>query len=249
MARRSWEREDDRAHFGPYDEGLQVVDVYTRPSKQCSDSKGLQVTLTHQPSPMVHDRPSTLYSDSEGLQWTPQPYLGKLADMAFVNEEKPNEGKEAVQMNPEYQSGMEPCVLDSERKAPVYVPTPNSRRVKVWILAAVIAIIITVCGVAIPVTISTSQDRSPVSNNSSTPSDLSTSGAFDRSGLATMNPENGENQIWVVWQDYTGAVALSRKTSGLWQSPQFLQLENVMNGTYLEAISYSASNVTHVRTR
>ena len=252
MARRSGEREGKTAHFGLYDEDLQVVDLHTRPSTQYSDAEGLQVAPSHQSCPgkfAVHDRPSTQYSDAEGLQLTPQPYLGKFTDTPLINKEERSEGKEAVQMDPEDQAGKEPYVRASGRKMPVYIPTRNNRRRRLWLIAVIIAIIIVVCAVVISVVLIKSGRHNTSSASSATTvstSDLSTSGAFNGSGLATMNPVNGKDQIWVVWQDYTGAVALSRMASGSWQSPQFLQLENVMNGTYLEAISYIASDVINV---
>ncbi|KAL9115561.1 MAG: hypothetical protein Q9187_007286, partial [Circinaria calcarea] len=81
----------------------------------------------------------------------------------------------------------------------------------------------------------------PTTSNAAIPSDseLSKSGAFRGTGMATMNPRNDADGIWLVYQDFTGDVRLvSYSLSGAWQSSESLGVKNVANASAMTATSY-----------
>ena len=73
------------------------------------------------------------------------------------------------------------------------------------------------------------------------PSTFSKSGAFNGTGMATMNPANGNDGTWLVYQDYTGDIRYTRYSlSGAWQSSQSLGIKDAANASSLAAVSYQA---------
>ena len=65
--------------------------------------------------------------------------------------------------------------------------------------------------------------------------------------MATMDPRNGADGTWLVYQDYTGDIKYTRYSlSGAWQGSQSLGIKDALNATSLGAISYYAPGTTLV---
>ena len=211
--------------------------------------------------------PSTYYDD--GLQAVPQTLetnqpLEADGLQAVPNEIDPStkpypeaagghEGKE-VTSDP-FQPGLEPYFRSTKT-----TPTPRRNRRRLWygLLAGAILLILIIIAVVVSVVVTRNNNNSTSSSQPSTPGTSpasangtstvggTTTGVWNRTGMAAITPQNGD-PIWLVSQRYTGEVQLSRlDSSGTWHAPQVLQLRNVMNGTSLEAISYVVANEAFV---
>lgn len=120
-------------------------------------------------------------------------------------------------------------------------------------MAALISIVLieVVIVVAVVVTQDHKNNAALVATPSSTPvpsspATTSARGALDVTGLATMDPFTATDAVWLVFQDATGDVKLSRLTTGSSRAPESLGLEDVMNGSYIDSISYRISNIVYV---
>lgn len=209
-----------------YDDGLQVLSPQTPRMNKPSEFDGLQA-VPNETDP--------------GQKPYPEVAVG-------------HEGKETT--NDPFQPGLEPYVRST---APPVAPKRSRRRLWYGLIAGlVILVLIIVVAVVVAVVVTRKKDGSaqtpapssspsPVNANGTNTGSGSTTGVWNGTGMAAMTPFINNDPVWLVSQRYTGEVQLSRlNSSGTWHDPQVLQLPNVMNGTFLEAISYIASNETFV---
>ncbi|MCJ1405830.1 hypothetical protein MMC11_009060 [Xylographa trunciseda] len=90
-------------------------------------------------------------------------------------------------------------------------------------------------------------ENNATNSNSSSPL-LSTYGAFNSSGLLTMDPSDGTDQLLLFWQHYNGDLIFSQLLNNAWQtsalgSGNILGVQGVANGTSLGGTSYVLNNV------
>ena len=89
-------------------------------------------------------------------------------------------------------------------------------------------------------------------NSNLTKQYLSGSGALNGTGIATLFPNNTVDDLWLVYQSYTGDIVYSAYSSGgAWQSGQSLGIHDAFNGTSLAAVTYNpvGSDRTTVRAK
>ena len=80
---------------------------------------------------------------------------------------------------------------------------------------------------------------------------LSTYGAFNGSGLMSMDPSDGTDQLLLFYQHFNGSLIFSQLLDNVWQtsalgSGNFLDVQNAANGTSLTGTSYLLNNVLTV---
>ena len=91
--------------------------------------------------------------------------------------------------------------------------------------------------------------QNPQTNH--TLSELSTTGAFNGTGLATLNPNNGADQLYLIFQHYSGEIRYSHLTdSNVWLNGIATPLvsSNVKNGTLIAATSYNPNGTANDNT-
>jgi len=204
-----------------YDEGLQVLDSQTERITQSLDHDGLQA-VPHEIDPSKKPYPEVAVG---------------------------HEGKEAT--SDPFQPGLEPYMRSTA--SPV-APKRSRRRLWYGLIAGLVILLLIIIAVVVPVEVTKNKENSsrtpapssspsPVNTNGTSTGIGSTTGVWNGTGMAAITPFVNNDPIWLVSQRYTGEVQLSRMdSSGTWHDPQVLQLPNVMNGTFLEAISYVVSN-------
>jgi hypothetical protein len=213
---------NDMTSFPNYDDGLQVEPPTTE-------------KLIHSPG-------------YEGLQHT-----------TYQKSELYSDGKQ-VQSGYDGQSGLEPY---RREEAPQGKRQPNRRRLYWGLIAGVLLLILIVVAVVVAVLVTrnhstnkqtvsspTTTAPSPITTGTSTsPTTTGTSasptktGAFNQTGLKAMDPRNTQDAVWLVFQSSTGSIQLSTLPSGgTWQPPTDLELNDAVNGTSIDAISYIVDN-------
>lgn len=235
-------------------EGLEVDPSHSGKQKHFFGSEGLEV------APSNSEKQKHLVG-SDGLQAVPNEFDASkkpLPEVAVAYRDK------QAASDP-FQPGLEPYMQGT---APPATPKRNRRRLLYGVLAGVVVLILVIVAVVVAVVVTknnsnkaSSHGRAPNSSPSSSPgaapangNETSTgpgsiTGVWNGTGMAAVMPRVNQDPVWLVSQRYTGEVQLSRlDSSGTWHAPQVLQLPSVMNGTFLEAISYVVSNEIFVST-
>lgn len=100
----------------------------------------------------------------------------------------------------------------------------------------------------------TSATPNATSNTNATVSkpalNLSTSGAFNGTGIALLDLGIGSVDLFFYYQHYTGQIRASELRSNVWRQGQnnnIVVTSNVKNGTPISAVAYTKDAVTTVR--
>jgi len=216
-----------------YDEGLQVVPPTVKQNLPL-EADGLQAV------------PNEINSSKNNY---PEVAVGHEGPEVAVG----HEGKEAT--SDPFQPGLEPYMRGTKT-----APAPRRNRRRLWygLLAGMIILILIIVAVVVAVVVtknnsnkdssqSSTPGTSPVGANGTSTVGGTTTGAWNGTGMVAITPQSNDDPVWLISQRYTGEIQLSRlDSSGTWHAPQVLQLHNVMNGTFLEAIAYSVDNVAFV---
>ena len=82
------------------------------------------------------------------------------------------------------------------------------------------------------------------SRATSSPDTQNKSGAFNGTGIASVWPNNGNDLVWIIYQDYTGDLKyVAMGFDNIWQPSKSLGIKDVMKGTKLTADAYSYDEV------